>query len=224
MSFAGIPIEAVEFFERLENHNTRDWWELNKAEYGSVVKTPFELLLASLGSKYQPWRIYRPHRDTRFVADKSPYKTFIGAVTQLPGGTGFFVQISAKGLLIGSGYPMMAPDQLARFRAAIDDTRSGAQFVATVAQQRLLGVNITGGRYDPLKRTPRGYSNDHLRADWLRVKGVEIPNRVGVPKWLSTSQATSEVATIMKSGRPVNAWLDRFVGPSGLSPEEIWGR
>jgi uncharacterized protein (TIGR02453 family) len=223
MSASGIPMSAVAFFERLANDNNKEFWEANKNEYTTIVRPTFENLLVGLGKEFGPWRIYRPHRDTRFAADKNPYKTFIGAVTQQPAGTGYFVQISAKGLLVGSGYPMMTPDQLRRFRDAINSD-TGPGFVQLVEAQRTTGVEVTGGRYEPLKRVPRGFRTDHPISEWLRVKGVEIPTRAGTPKWLNTSAAPAKTLELMRRGLPVNQWLDTHVGPSTMTPEEIWGR
>lgn len=223
----GIPAAALAFFAELEANNDRDWWQANVATYREVVRAPFERLLDGLGpavGEHLEWRIYRPQRDTRFAADKSPYKTFIGAVTQRSGGTGHFVQISRRGLLVGNGYPMLAPDQLVRFRAAIDDEASGEAFVAAVGRAEAAGVPVTFGRWDPLKTAPRGFRRDHPRIEWLRARGVEIPHRVGAPEWLHTGDAVEHVARLLGSGREVTDWLDRHVGPSELSPEELWAR
>jgi uncharacterized protein (TIGR02453 family) len=222
----GIPAAALAFFSDLEANNDRDWWTTNLATYREVVRAPFERLLDDLGplvGEPLEWRIYRPQRDTRFAADKSPYKTFIGAVTQRAGGTGHFVQISRRGLLVGNGYPMLARDQLARFRAAIDDDASGEVFVAAVRRSETAGVAVTSGRWDPLKTAPRGFRRDHPRVEWLRARGVEIPQRVGAPEWLHTA-AAEHVARLLGFGREVTDWLDRHVGPSELTPEEIWAR
>jgi uncharacterized protein (TIGR02453 family) len=225
----GIPAAAVEFFQELESNNNKAWWTNNKIRYEFHVRDPFVALLGELGAKYQPWRVYRPHRDTRFAKDKVPYKDFIGAVTQLPTGNGFFVQFSAKGLLLGSGYPMMAPDQLLTYRNAIDNDRTGAAFVALLdtEQSRTESgseVRIFGGRYEPLKRNPKGFAADHPRGEWLRWKGVEVSQRVGNPKWLSTSSAAEKIGVLMNNGMAMTDWLDKLVGPSALTPEEIWGR
>jgi uncharacterized protein (TIGR02453 family) len=109
MNTQGIPAAAIEFFVELESNNNREWWAKNRVRYETEVRAPFASLLDDLGPEFEPWRVYRPHRDTRFAKDKTPYKDFIGGVTQLGSGNGFFIQISSKGLLVGSGYPMMAP-------------------------------------------------------------------------------------------------------------------
>jgi uncharacterized protein (TIGR02453 family) len=224
MSSRGITTSARDFFVELEANNNKAWWAEHKSTYEDAVKRPFLELLTDLGAEYGPWRVYRPHRDTRFAADKAPYKTFIGAVTQLPSGNGFFIQISSKGLLLGSGYPMMAPDQLQKFRTAVAAQSTGSAFVELLAAEGTAGVRIFGGRYEPLKRNPKGFAAEHPRGEWLRWKGVEISQRLGWPTWLSTARAGAELRKLMQAGAPVTSWLDNHVGPSALTPEEIWGR
>jgi uncharacterized protein (TIGR02453 family) len=224
MAFRGIQTEAIAFFAELEANNNRDWWTLNKDRYQHVVREPFETLLTALGPAFGTWRIYRPHRDTRFAHNKEPYKNFIGAVAQHDSGNGVFIQISSKGLLVGTGYPMMATDQLATFRAAVADNITGADFIKRKEKVAGTGLIVTGGRYEPLKRNPKGYPAGHPREEVLRWKGVEIPQRLGTPRWLATSQAPNKILELLGKGKPVTDWLDTHVGPSSLSPEEIWGR
>ncbi len=89
----------------------------HRDEYDAFVLEPMQALLEDLGDEFGEGRIFRPYRDIRFSADKSPYKTAIGATL---GGSGY-VQFSAAGLGVGAGCHVMAPDQLARFRAAVDE-------------------------------------------------------------------------------------------------------
>lgn len=220
----GLGTDAIHFFDDLDQNNNRQWWKANANRYATAVCEPFLELIESIDPDLD-WRTYRPHRDTRFARDKTPYKNFIGAATQLPTGNGYFVRIDRHGLLVASGYPMMAKDQLARFRAALDDTEAGNRFVAAVDQSTNRdGITITEGRYPPLATAPRGYPRNHPRIRWLRTKGVEIPQRIVVPNWLSHPDAGTRILDLLQEGRSVTDWLDRHVGPSELTPEEIWGR
>ena len=63
---------------------------------------------------------------------KTPYKTNIAATMDRGG----YVSLSADGLSAGTGYYMMAKDQLARFRAAIDADKTGRQLERTIASYR----------------------------------------------------------------------------------------
>jgi hypothetical protein len=119
---------------------------------------------------------------------------------------------------------MMAPDQLETFRKAIDNDKTGRAFEKLLAAEQNEQVRIFGGRYEPLKRNPKEYPPDHPRSERLRWKGVEVSQRIGNPKWLGTKQAPENIQRLMKNGASIIAWLDKHVGPSALTPEEIWGR
>ena len=123
MAFSGWPTTAIDFFDGLEEDNSREYWLAHRATYDQDVKAPMQALLDELADEFGEAKIFRPNRDIRFSADKSPYKTTIAAT--LDGGG--YVQLSGAGLGVGTGMYWMAPDQLERFRAAIDADRTGAQ-------------------------------------------------------------------------------------------------
>lgn len=211
--------QAVEFFAELEQNNDREWWLANRTVYDTVIKPAFVGLLEGVGDVGE-WRVYRPNNDTRFGAAKGPYKTFVGAVSERADGVGVFVQVSAQGLLVGTGMPLPAKDQLERLRAALDETASGESFCVAVEAVRASGARVFHGRWDPLSRVPRGYPSDHPRAEFLRWKGVEIAHREGLPAWLAQPIAAQEVCRLIGAGEPLHQWLARHVGPSSLTPEE----
>src|SRR5204863_1827323 len=79
VAFRGWPTEALEFYEGLEADNSRTYWLDHKETYDKQVYGPMADLLAELEPEFGPGRIFRPNRDVRFSADKSPYKTAIAA-------------------------------------------------------------------------------------------------------------------------------------------------
>jgi uncharacterized protein (TIGR02453 family) len=172
-----LVADAGAFFTRLEADNTREFWQTERAIYEQELRPQFTTLVEGLAG-FAAWRIYRPHNDTRFQRDKGPYKTFIGAVSERPDGVGAFVQISKRGLLVGTGMPMPASDQLPRLRTALGDDVTGVAFVAAVQAVEQAGATVHGGRYEPLKRVPKPFSADHPRATYLCWKGVEINYRL----------------------------------------------
>ena len=119
----------------------------------------------------------------RFSADKSPYKT---AVAAMAGDVGY-LQVSAKGLGVGSGMWMMVTDQLDRYRQAVADDASGEELVAIVAEARTHKLDVTG--HDTLKTAPRGYPKDHPRIDLLRYKGLIAWKEWPPGAWLGTRKA-----------------------------------
>jgi uncharacterized protein (TIGR02453 family) len=208
--FRGWPAEALEFFDGLQADNSKAYWQANKPTYEKVVRGPALALLAELEAEFGEAKIFRPHRDVRFSADKSPYKTHLGATLACGG----YVQLSAEGLAAGSGYWDMATDQLARFRAAVADDGTGAELASTLAGLARRGIGVTS--HGELKSAPRGYAKDHPRIELLRMKGLATWQSWPVAPWLGTAKAKDRVVTFLRASRPVHDWLDTHVGsPTG---------
>ena len=207
MAFRGWPDQALEFFEGLEADNSKAYWTAHKTLYDEKVRTPMEELVAELEPKFGAGKIFRPYRDVRFSADKSPYKTEVAAVI----GDGY-VRLSAEGLGAGLGMWMLAPDQLDRYRRAVSDDSSGsklAELIAELARQR-----IEVGGHDRVKTVPRGYPRDHPRAELLRNKGIAAFKQWPVASWLGTAAAKKRVEDFFVTARPLGDWLVSHVGPS----------
>jgi uncharacterized protein (TIGR02453 family) len=210
LPFKGWKVEALEFFDGLEVENTKAYWTRNKDTYENLVRAPMEELLVELAPQFGEGKIFRPYRDVRFSADKSPYKTAIGATV---GGSGY-VHFSASGLGVGAGCHVMASDQLARFREAVADDRSGEALVAAVSAVEAGGVGVSAS--DQLKRVPRGFDADHPRADLLRDKDLTAWVEWPVEPWLHTPEAEDRVVGALRASRPLTDWLDEHVGASEL--------
>jgi uncharacterized protein (TIGR02453 family) len=207
MAFKGWPAEAIEFYEGLEADNSKAYWQDHKAVYERVVKAPMEELLAELAPEFGPGKVFRPFRDVRFSADKSPYKTNIAATL----GSGGYISLSSSGLGCGIGYYMPSADQLDRFRQAVAADKTGEPLAALVDGLRKNGLEITV--HDVLKTAPRGYDKDHPRIDLLRHKGLIAWRTWPVAAWLGTKAAKTRVVDFLHTAQPLMDWLDKQVGP-----------
>ena len=69
MTFTGIPIMALDFYEDLENDNSKGFWTAHKSTYDDAVRGPLEALCAALEKEYGPAKLFRPYRDVRFAND-----------------------------------------------------------------------------------------------------------------------------------------------------------
>ncbi len=220
MPFTGIPHEAIEFYEQLEADNSKAFWEANKGRYREVVKVPVQELCDEL-DEYGPFHLFRPHNDLRFSKNKPPYKTHQGAYGESDGGAGHYFDISANGLMCGTGYYAMAKDQLQRFRDAVVADHTGAEIAEIVAG--LERQRLTIGSVGELKTAPRGFDKQHSRIELIRRKGLMASKVLGSPKWLHTKQAAARIRGVWESAAPMNAWLDAHVGPSTLEPDGFFG-
>ena len=209
-TFAGIPPEAFRFYAELEENNNREWWLGHKDVYDAAVKEPLGALLAGLEPEFGPARLFRPYRDVRFSQDKSPYKTAQGAFATRQEGVGYYLQVSADGLLVGGGYRSHTPAQLARFRAAADASGSGTALQEIVDAIAAAGFRIEG---EKLKTIPRGFDRDHPRAELLKHKTLYTGVDLGQPEWTATAAAAEEIAGRWRQLRPLVEWVGRYAAP-----------
>ena len=206
MRFTGFGEGAVEFYDGLIADNSKAYWTDQRAVYDGDVRAPMEALLADLEQEFGAGKVFRPYRDVRFSHDKTPYKTHCGA-TAGP----FYVQVGADGLVVAGGFYRMASDQVARFRAAVDDERKGGDLEKRLAALRADGIDVSG---EALKTRPRGFDPDHPRLDLLRHKSLY--GRRGWPPddVLHEPGARERVTAAWRALVPLTEWLSDHVGPS----------
>lgn len=209
-AFKGWPVEAIEFYEGLEADNSKTYWQEYKPVYERAVKEPMEALLTELATEFGAGRIFRPNRDIRFSADKSPYKTAIAATLERGG----YISLSSSGLGAGSGMYMMASDQLDRYRQAVSDDKTGSEIADLVATVTRGGIEVSA--HEALKTAPKGYPKDHPRLDLLRQKGLITWRQWPVGAWLGTAKAKTRIVEFLHAAEPINQWLERNVGPSTI--------
>jgi uncharacterized protein (TIGR02453 family) len=206
MAFRGWPNEALDFYEGLEADNSRTYWNAHRSVYEEKVLAPMTALLAELEPEFGGSKIFRPYRDVRFSADKSPYKTAIGATLEHGG----YVQLSAKGLAAGAGMYQMGPAELDKYRRAVADDHSGEQLRRLVDALQGRKIQIAG--HETLKTVPRGYDRDHPRADLLRHKGLVSWQEWPAGAWLGRASAKTRVVDFLRASRPLMTWLSDHVG------------
>lgn len=90
---AQITPDTLGFFTALAADNGRAFWQSNKARMEAEVKAPFAELIAALEPRFGPFKTFRMNRDIRFSADRSPYKTMMGAADRR---TGYRLSISTR--------------------------------------------------------------------------------------------------------------------------------
>jgi uncharacterized protein (TIGR02453 family) len=222
--FTGFPDGATGFFAELAADNRREWWLANKDRFDTTVRDPMRTMLDELEPAWGTLVAFRMNRDTRFSADKSPYKTATyGLIFGRPAShAGLYAQLTSAGLFAGSGYHTFARDQLERYREKAAG-RAGANLATMLAELGGEGFQLIG---DELKTVPRGYDRDHRNAAVLRRKAVAAGRRIA-PNGrggIGRERALEHVAGTWKRLGPMNRWLDRNVGPSDEPPEQRFRR
>jgi uncharacterized protein (TIGR02453 family) len=206
VAFTGIPVAALDFYEDLENDNSKTFWTAHKHVYEESVKAPLEALGQALAEEFGPPKLFRPYRDVRFAKDKTPYKTHQGVYFA---DSARYLEVSAAGLRVAGGYWEAPTDRVLRLREAVADDRKGAHLETALAAVRKAGFEIAGDR---VSRPPTGYPKDHPRVELLKHKSLTAHAQLGCPAWLSTRRALTEVTKRMRALAPLVDWLDEHVG------------
>jgi len=189
--FTSFSPKALSFLRALKRNNNREWFKARQEQYELLLRAPMIELIERLASdlpRFVPELVasrkrslYRIHRDTRFSADKKPYKTWIAAVfphRTLPKheGAGLYLHVSTDEVWIGGGMYAPATPQLQAVREHIA-SHSGQlrAIVESPAFRKVVGA-LDGQR---LQRVPRGFPRDHEAAEYLKYRqflaGREFP-------------------------------------------------
>jgi uncharacterized protein (TIGR02453 family) len=116
--------------------------------------------------------LFRIYRDTRFSADKQPYKTHVAAWWMLDGlkktsGAGFYFHISAKEVVIAAGAWMPEKDQLAAIRHWLLDHHAEFRRLLQNPSVRRTFAEFEG---NALTRPPKGFPCEHPAMDLIRCR------------------------------------------------------
>jgi uncharacterized protein (TIGR02453 family) len=203
-TFAGFPVAALDFYDDLEVDNTRAYWEKHKDVYTESVKAPMAALCAALAPEFGEAKVFRPYRDVRFAKDKTPYKTHQGAFVPAGPATGWYVEVSARGVRTGAGFYEASSPRLAAIRAAIADDRRGEELERLLAGLAAEGWDVAGDR---LKTTPRGYPADHPRIELLRHRSMTVGRSHGFEPVVHTPELLDVVRDDWRALRPFVEWV-----------------
>jgi uncharacterized protein (TIGR02453 family) len=226
-TFAGFPSEGLEFLAGLETDNSRAYFDAHRATYESALLAPAKDFVVAVGdelrSRVSPairaeprinGSILRINRDTRFSADKRPYKEHLdfwfwegdGPSRERPG---LFMRLRPTRVALGAGMHHFERPVLDAYRAAVDDERSGAALEAAIGRATdLRGATLGGVGY---KRVPKGYPADHPRAALLLHGGLVVGGEWDLPRAVSSPKFVGWVAERLERLSPVERWLTEIV-------------
>jgi uncharacterized protein (TIGR02453 family) len=209
-SFEGFGDQALDFYEGLAADNSRTYWLAHQEVYREHVAQPLRALAAELAIEFGEPKIFRPHRDLRFSADKRPYAEHASMTVARDDGAGLYLALSADGLLLAGGYHQPARDQLERFRGLQDDPDAVLDLDEELAALAERGYPL--GEDGMLKSAPRGWPRDHARIDLLRRTRLVVGARQEPAEWLHARECLDVVRDGWRIVDTWNAWLHANVG------------
>ena len=204
MEFTGFPVAALDFYDDLEVDNTKSFWQAHQDVYREAVQAPMRALTAELEPEFGAAKVFRPYRDVRFAKDKTPYKTHQGAFVAVAPRTGWYVELSARGVRVGGGFYDASAEQLAAIRAGMDDEPTGTELEELLATCAAQGWEVGGAT---LKTAPRGYDRRHPRIELLRRKQLFVGRPYGFEDDAIGPGLVERVRDDWRALRPLLTWL-----------------
>ncbi len=218
--FAGFQPALLGFLGELAANNNRAWFDANRQRYEDSVLCPALDFVAAMAPRLEkisrrfeaiPRRsggsLLRVYRDTRFSADKTPYKSNLGIQFRHVVGRdihapGFYFHIEPGDCFIGVGSWHPHPGALAKIRARIADK---PQLWRQVLDDKAFRRQFTFAG-DSLKRPPKGYAGGHPLIADLRRKDFIAIKRLDDDALLD-DKLTMKVASLFAAGAPLMQFL-----------------
>jgi uncharacterized protein (TIGR02453 family) len=202
--FQGFPVAALDFYDDLEVDNTKSFWEAHKAVYDEAVKRPMLALTAALEPEFGAAKVFRPYRDVRFAKDKTPYKNHQGAYVAVAPATGWYVEVSARGVRTGAGFYEASSPRLAAYRDAVVHDKTGPALLRILGKLEKAGFEVGGDR---LKTTPRGYDAEHPRIELLRHRSLTVGHWIGFEPVVHTPELLDLIRDDWRALKPFVDWV-----------------
>ena len=221
---------ALAFFRDLSRHNEKSWFEAHREEYEAEVRQPMRELIEDLDARLARFApeiggqakrsMFRINRDIRFSKDKSPYKTHaacwfhhlnasrsVGSEADA-GSAGYYFHLQPGGKsALGAGIWMPPRPQLHKLREAIAKDFTGFDRMVRSIPSRFGGLDDE----EMLKRMPRGYTEDHPAAKWLRYQSFTT-GRSLTDDQVTSASLGSFLAREYEALLPLVRWLNNALG------------
>lgn len=229
-AFSGFGPKALDFFRALAFHQSKAWFDENRALYESDVKAPLVALVAELTARCDeaglPFRgdarsVFRLNRDIRFAKDKRPYKQNGGAVLTRDGTKNspglLYIHVDPEGCFTAAGFWHPEPPHLLALRRAI--ATNPKAFKAMLAKLKKAGLVLSDG--DALSRPPKGFESieDPAAAQAIRMRHLVVRRPLAAETMVSPG-LTREIMAFAEDAAPLLRFGWAALGEKAQSPRD----
>ena len=207
--FIGWSDEALDLLEQAEAEGVGDAARRDAQE--KFVRAPTAELCDALAAEFGPAHVWHLHRDPYLWRNQ-------GAELEVADRVGLGVRLSLAGLAVWGGMMRLAPSQLAAYRGAALDGRSGPRLARAVATLVRGGWTLDG---DTMKTAPRGVTLNHPRLELLRHREVVLRRQWPVGAWLSTAEPLDRVRKAWADLGPVLTWFAQHLDPTHAGAADV---
>lgn len=218
--FPGFSPDALKFLRNLTKNNKREWFQPRKQQYEELIKAPMVQLVDCLNSEFAEFApnyvtvpqkaVFRIYRDTRFSANKAPYKTHVAAIFPLQNtpknyGSAFYFHFSAKELLVFGGVWSPEREELLAIRNLLHESHEEFQ---QLLRDRRLRSTVGELKGEELMRTPAGFPVGHAAEALIRKKQWYLETTVDASV-ITTPKLLPELVRYFQTMAPVVEFLNR---------------
>jgi len=230
--FPGFSPEAIKFLRNLARNNKREWFQPRKQQYEELIKAPMVQLVECLNNQFAEFApqyvtlpqkaVFRIYRDTRFSANKTPYKTHVAAIFPLQNtpknyGSAFYFHFSAKELLVFGGVWSPEREELLAIRTLLQESYQEFQ---KLLRDRKLRSAIGELKGDELTRMPAGFLVDHPAESLIRKKQWYLETTVDVAL-ITTPRLLPELVKYFRLMMPLVDFLNRPFMRKAEKPKKL---
>lgn len=213
---------TMDFLRDLRQNNNKAWFEANRQRYeaarGALEDFVTDVIfnfgqIDDLGQLTAKDCMFRINRDVRFSADKSPYKTSMGALIGREGrkttGRHYYINLDPEGdTFLGGGAYMPTSAQLHRIRQRLaEDSKPLKKIIENPDFVKYFG-SIRG---EKLKTAPQGFPKDHPDLDLLRFKQYLALHPLSEEQ-LYSPDFRDHVLTVFKAYKPFIVYIVEAMG------------
>jgi uncharacterized protein (TIGR02453 family) len=227
---AHLRPEGLAFLRNLARHNDRTWFTPRKAVFEAELKEPMLAIIRKVTdamARFAPDFVrpaekclFRIYRDTRFSANKLPYKTHVAAWWSAQGmektsGAGYYFHVSAKEVIVAAGAYMPEKDQLAAIRHWLLDHHAEFRRLLEKPAVRRTFEEFEG---NALTRPPKGFPKDHPALDLIQCRQWGLSTTLPAAAALEADFA----ATLIRHFRPAAPVVEALNSPlrAALGPRK----
>ena len=193
--------DTVTFWKGLAKNNSKAWFDKNRKDYEKHLKAPYNRLAEALVEQVQEVEpeysispkkaVYRINRDTRFAADKTPYKTRLGITVGRnekhdPSWPAYTVSVGVDGIWVAGGLYMPDTDLRDHVRRYVGE--NSAELKKLERKSTKFAKTFGALQGDAHKRAPAALKElaevepRVLNKQWIFWRDFDDPKRFVDPK------------------------------------------
>jgi len=213
---------VLDFLSQLKLNNNREWFQENKKLYEDAKKelegfvtemiTTISALDPSVQTPAMKDCMFRIYRDVRFGADKSPYKTNMGAFIAKGGRKssfpGYYFHFEPGACMLAAGVYQPEPDTLKLLRNEV--YFRSAELKAIIEKPSFKKHFDQLGDFDKMKKAPKDFPADFSDIDLLKYRSYIVSGNIS-DKIVTSGNYQKQIMEMLTEMQPFMGFLNKAI-------------